>query len=104
MMLLTLARSPASWAAMLPQKFSAAMTVSLAPRDPPPAEAAEGGAPLRPQPLASAASASPTAAARPMRRGGDVRCGISRGLSRPRALGRGRRGESGHYQRRDRVL
>src|SRR5438132_124751 len=54
-MLRTSARSPPSWAATLPQKFSAATTAILPA---PPCEPDDAGAPLRPQPLASATSAS----------------------------------------------
>jgi len=53
MMLLTATLLPPSWLAMLPQKFSAATTLSLAPPPPVPAVALD---PLLSQPASPAAS------------------------------------------------
>ena len=85
MMLLTLGRPPPSWAAMLPQKFSAATTTSPPP---PPRAAGAPGLPLRPQPDATATSASASGALR--RRGSEPNIGrirVSFGTGRLSAAG-----------------
>src|ERR1035441_383330 len=64
MMLCTLARSPASWEARLPQKFSADTTVSLAEPEP----ATRAGGLERLQPATSAAAASSVRTRRALRR------------------------------------
>src|SRR2546428_12047629 len=87
-MLRTSARSPPSWAATLPQKFSAATTAILPA---PPCEPDDAGAPLRPQPLASATSASASAA--PSRTGSPTRRGSI-------FIAGGRRGGGAHLRRR----
>src|ERR1700726_1634312 len=68
MMLVTLALSPASCAAMLPQKFSAATTANLPLPPPvePPEEPGAAGEPERPQP---ATPTNRTAASAPDRAG-----------------------------------
>ena len=68
MMLVTATLSPPSWAAMLPQKFSAAVT-RIALAGPPPE-----GSVVRPHPAASRATSRSVMTAERLRRTGGGRC------------------------------
>src|SRR5438105_4833555 len=95
MMLLTLARAPASCEAMLPQKFSAATTAMWPPA--PDVEPLAAGGPLRPQPLTT--RVSPSASAESSRIGSlDLGCAM-----RLRLVGTRRAEQSGAHTSKNEI-